>query len=48
LTENLTIEPDDFDALPVFNRVGGWGRADKVFAGQLSQLISRFNEAVAL
>jgi type I restriction enzyme R subunit len=48
LTENLTIEPDDFDALPVFNRVGGWGRANKVFVGQLSKLISQFNEAVAL
>jgi type I restriction enzyme R subunit len=48
LTENLTIDSDDFDALPVFNRVGGWGRANKVFAGHLRQLISQFNEAVAL
>ena len=48
LTENLTIDSDDFDTLPVFNRVGGWGRANKVFAGQLPQLISQFNEAVAL
>jgi type I restriction enzyme, R subunit len=48
LAENLTIDPDDFDGLPVFNRVGGWGRANKVFAGQLPQLINQFNEAVAL
>ena len=48
LTENLTIDSDDFDTLPVFNRVGGWGRANKVLAGQLPQLINQFNEAVAL
>ena len=48
LAENLTIDSSDFDALPVFNRVGGWGRANKVFVGQLPQLISQFNEAVAL
>ena len=41
LAENLTIDPDDFDALPVFNRVGGWGRANKVFEGQLPQLINQ-------
>jgi type I restriction enzyme, R subunit len=48
MAENLTIDADDFDTLPVFNRVGGWGRANKVFGGQLSQLINQFNEAVAL
>jgi type I restriction enzyme, R subunit len=48
MVENLTIDPDDFDTLPVFNRVGGWGRANKVFGGQLPQLINQFNEAVAL
>ena len=48
LAENLTIDSSDFDALPVFNRVGGWGRANKVFAGHLPQLISQFNEAMAL
>ena len=29
LAENLTIDPDDFETLPVFNRVGGWGRAQQ-------------------
>jgi type I restriction enzyme R subunit len=48
LAENLTIDPGDFDALPVFNRAGGWSRADKAFAGQLPQLINQFNEAIAL
>jgi type I restriction enzyme R subunit len=48
LVENLTIDPGDFDTLPVFNRAGGWGRANKVFTGQLPHLISQFNEAVAI
>jgi type I restriction enzyme, R subunit len=48
LVENLTIDLNDFDVLPVFNRAGGWVRANKVFAGQLPQLINQFNEAVAL
>ena len=47
LIENLTIEQDDFDTLPVFTRAGGWGRANKVFEGQLSSMIGRLNEAIA-
>lgn len=48
LVENLSIEEDDFDFFPIFIRVGGIGRARKVFAGQLSQLIHSFNQAIAL
>jgi len=47
LVENLTIDQDDFDALPIFTLAGGWGRANKVFAGQLPQLISQLNGAIA-
>jgi len=47
MIENLSIEREDFDVLPVFSRAGGWGRADKVFDGRLDELVRRFNEAVA-
>jgi type I restriction enzyme R subunit len=47
LVQNLSIEKDDFDTFPIFERAGGWGRANKVFAGALPQLIRQFNEAVA-
>jgi type I restriction enzyme, R subunit len=47
LVENLTIDRDDFDALPVFTLAGGWNRANRVFAGKLPEVISQLNEAVA-
>ncbi len=47
LVENLTIEQDDFDTLPVFTLAGGWGRANRVFEGKLPQVISQLNEAIA-
>ena len=47
LIENLSIEQDDFDVLPVFARHGGWGKADKTFGGELSDLVRRVNEAIA-
>jgi type I restriction enzyme, R subunit len=47
LVENLTIEQEDFDALPVFTLAGGWGRANRVFEGKLPQMISQLNEAIA-
>ena len=47
MIENLSIDREDFDALPVFARAGGWGRADKVFDGHLDELVHAFNEAVA-
>jgi type I restriction enzyme R subunit len=48
LVENLSIEKEDFDVFPIFERAGGWARAAKVFAGQLPQLINRFNEAIVV
>ena len=47
LIVNLTIEKDDFDGLPVFADFGGWGKADKDFAGNLMPLIQEINAAVA-
>jgi type I restriction enzyme R subunit len=47
LVQNLTIERDDFETLPVFTRWGGLSRAEQVFAGQLDGLIQHLNEAIA-
>jgi type I restriction enzyme R subunit len=47
LVENLTIEQEDFDTLPVFTLAGGWSRANRVFEGKLPQVISQLNEAIA-
>jgi type I restriction enzyme R subunit len=47
LVQNLSIEREDFDALPVFADRGGWGRANRVFAGELPTLIARLNEVMA-
>jgi type I restriction enzyme R subunit len=47
LVENLTIDQDDFDALPVFTLAGGWSRANRVFEGKLPEVISQLNEAIA-
>ena len=30
LITNLSISQDDFDELPIFEREGGWGRANRV------------------
>lgn len=47
LVENLTVGPDDFDALPVFADFGGWSKADKDFGGRLADLLIDVNAAVA-
>jgi type I restriction enzyme R subunit len=47
LVETLSIDEQDFETSPILERAGGWGRAIKVFSGQLPQLILQFNEAVA-
>jgi len=47
LVQNLSISRDDFDDIPVFSHVGGWGRANKAFAGQLPELLKKINEAIA-
>ena len=47
LIANLTIEPEDFDTLPIFARDGGWARANREFGGRLDGLLRKINEAVA-
>ncbi len=47
LIENLSIDEDDFDALPVLQREGGWGRANRAFNNKLRELLPRINEAIA-
>jgi len=47
LIENLSIDREDFDLVPLFTRVGGWGRANTAFEGRLPVLIRELNEAMA-
>ena len=47
LIANLSIDRDDFDAVPIFDREGGWGPANKAFGGQLETLLHQLNEALA-
>jgi type I restriction enzyme R subunit len=47
LVENLTIERDDFEDLPVLAAGGGWRRANRVFGGELPSLLTRLNEVIA-
>ena len=48
LVENLSIDREDFDTMPILTRSGGWGKANKVFDNQLEELLQDFNEAIAL
>lgn len=48
LIENLLLEKEDFDVLPIFNRKGAsWITLNKVFAGKLETIIEEINQAVA-
>lgn len=47
LVQNLTIEMDDFEYAPIFERVGGKGKAKKVFSDGLEALIDEINAAIA-
>ena len=47
LVENLSIEQEDFEELPVFTRFGGWGKANRVFGNKLNDLLKQINEAIA-
>lgn len=44
LVENLSIEPQDFDDIPLLADRGGWGRANRSFDGQLTELLDQLNE----
>ncbi len=47
LVQNLSIERDDFEVIPVLFDRGGWGRANRVFDGQLDDLIKDLNRELA-
>jgi type I restriction enzyme R subunit len=47
LVANLTIERDDFNALPIFTRDGGWAGANRAFNERLESVLHRINEAMA-
>jgi type I restriction enzyme R subunit len=47
LRENLSIDQEDFETLPIFTRYGGWGKVQTVFKDQLPELIKEFNRAIA-
>lgn len=47
LVVSLSIEKDDFDAIPVLADSGGWGAANKAFEGKLDELLAGLNEALA-
>jgi type I restriction enzyme R subunit len=47
LIENLTIDENDFDDLPVFYDRGGSARARRVFGTQLTPLVEQINAAIA-
>jgi type I restriction enzyme R subunit len=43
LVSNLSIDHEDFDNVPVLLNRGGWGRANKVFEGELADLLEDLN-----
>ena len=44
LVQNLSIDREDFDLIPVLSSHGGWGRADIVFHHDLAVLVEQLNE----
>ena len=48
LIQNLLMEKDDVDSLPIFTREGAsWGKLNKVFEGELGAIIHEINLAIA-
>lgn len=48
LIANLSINKEDFEDIPIFANEGGWGKANRVFNGELPVLIQQWNEAIAV
>jgi len=40
LIQNLTIDRDDFDNVPILANRGGWNKANRVFDGRLDELLA--------
>lgn len=47
MVENLSIDRDDFNDIPIFSREGGLSAARRVFGDQLDALVHELNEAIA-
>jgi type I restriction enzyme, R subunit len=47
LIQNLSVDREDFNVVPIFSRNGGWARAKKVFGDDLAPMLNQLNEAVA-
>ena len=48
LIENLLMEKEDIETLPIFNREGAsWNKLNKIFGGKLESVIHEINEAIA-
>lgn len=47
LVENLTIDIEDFELMPVFTRQGGKAKARKIFNGEFDKIILKLNELIA-
>jgi type I restriction enzyme R subunit len=48
LRQNLSIEREDFELIPIFADAGGWGAIRRVFGDtKLDALIHELNEAIA-
>lgn len=47
LVENLTLDTEDFDLAPVFERRGGLGKFRRAFAGDHESIIQMINENIA-
>jgi type I restriction enzyme, R subunit len=44
---SLSIDPEDFDSVPVLADSGGWYRANSAFGGNLASLVDQLNSAIA-
>lgn len=44
LVQNLSIDREDFDLIPILSSRGGWRRANRVFDERLSALLENLNE----
>lgn len=48
LVENLLMEKEDIETLPIFTREGAsWDKLNKIFEGNLESIIHELNEAIA-
>lgn len=47
LIQNLTLDKEDFEYSPIFERHGGWGKFKKLFSNEAETIIKEINAAVA-